>query len=400
MSTIQTFRSAKALVAKRALVTLVAALCAVPAGAGPNEQAKRIFDRIAGVPPSATDYANMASYISSGDFTSVANYAMQAPQFYNTTLKNFAMPWTNRDQTVFAPLNDYVATFIGMVRDNIDFSTALSADILYVSNAAGLPAPSALDNNHYATAESQGVDLQSTLIQTTQSGTYGIPSTATAGLMTTRGSTSSFFINGTNRAMFRFTLIAHLCNDLPTVEDITRPPDRIRQDVSRSPGGDSRVFLNSCIGCHSGMDPMAQAFAYYNFVGTAVGDGTNTGSLQYTQGTTQAKYHINTGNFPQGFVTPDDSWSNRWRQGPNQVLGWDPTLPGSGNGAKSLGLELAHSATFAQCQAQKVFQAVCYRAPASQADLNQVTTMTSAFKAGGYKYKPLFASAAVYCMGS
>ncbi len=200
--------------------------------------------------------------------------------------------------------------------------------------------------------------------------------------------------------MFRFTLMAHLCNDLETVEDITRPPDRIRQDVSRSPGGDSRVFLNSCIGCHSGMDPMAQAFAYYDFPGTAVGDGLNTGAMVYTAGTTQAKYHINTGNFPQGFVTPDDSWTNRWRQGPNQVLGWDPTLPGSGSGAKSLGTELAHSGAFAQCQAQKVFQAVCYRAPASQADLNQVSTMTSTFKSGGYKYKSLFASAAVYCMGS
>ena len=76
------------------------------------------------------------------------------------------------------------------------------------------------------------------------------------------------------------------------------------------------------------------------------------------------------------------------------------SLPGSGNGAKTLGTELAHSTAFAQCQASKVFQAVCYRAPASQADLNQVSTMTSALKAGGYKYKPLFASAAVYCMGS
>jgi hypothetical protein len=400
MSTIQSFRSVRRSAGTRALVTLVAVLCALPAGAGPNEQAKRIFDRIAGVPPSATELAQMSTFISGGDPTSAANIALQAPQFYNTTLKNFAMPWTNRDQTVFAPLNDYVATFIGMVRDDADFSTALSADVLYMSNAAGLPAPSTSANDHYAQAEAQNIDLKSTLTLVTQSGVYGTPSTATAGLMTTRAATSSFFINGTNRAMFRFTLIAHLCNDLETVEDISRPPDRIRQDVSRSPGGDSRVFLNSCIGCHSGMDPMAQAFAYYDFPGTAVGDGLNTGAMVYTQGVTQNKYHINTGNFPQGFVTPDDSWTNRWRQGPNQVLGWDPTLPGSGNGAKSLGTELAHSAAFAQCQAQKVFQAVCYRAPASQADLNQVSSMSTSFKAGGYKYKSLFASAAVYCMGS
>jgi hypothetical protein len=378
---------------------VVAVLCAGQAVAGPNEQATRIFDRIAGVPPSATELATMSGYLQSGDTTDAVNVALNAPPFYNTVLKNFAMPWTNRDQTTFAPLNDYVATFIGMVRDDVAFNTALSADILYVSNASGLPAPSPANNDHYATAETQGVDLKSTLVQTTQSGVYGIPTTATAGLMTTRASTSSFFINGTNRAMFRFTLIAHLCNDLPTVEDITRPPDRIRQDVSRSPGGDSRVFLNSCIGCHSGMDPMAQAFAYYNFAGTVVGDGTNTGALQYTQGVTQAKYHINTGNFPQGFVTPDDSWSNRWRTGPNSALGWNGSLPGSGNGAKSLGQELAGSHAFASCQAQKVFQAVCYRAPASAADVSQVATMTQTFQNGGYKYKQLFASAAVYCMG-
>ena len=66
------------------------------------------------------------------------------------TLKNFAMPWTNRDATVFSPLNDYVATVIGMVRDNVPFNTALSADILYTSNASGLPAPSLANDNHYA----------------------------------------------------------------------------------------------------------------------------------------------------------------------------------------------------------------------------------------------------------
>src|SRR5665213_697439 len=202
-------RSLRRSAGPRALLTAVAVLCALPAGAGPNEQAKRIFDRIAGVPPSATELAQMATFIQGGDSTSAANVALQAPQFYNTTLKNFAMPWTNRDQTVFAPLNDYVATFIGMVRDDADFSTALSADILYMSNAPGLPAPSTTDDNHYAQAEAQGVDMKSTLTLVTQSGVYGIPTTATAGLMTTRASTSSFFINGTNRAMFRYTCLLY-----------------------------------------------------------------------------------------------------------------------------------------------------------------------------------------------
>src|SRR2546423_6304724 len=129
-----------------------------------------------------------------------------------------------------------------------------------------------------------------------QSGSYGTPVQATAGLITTRGAASAFFINGTNRAMFRFTMIDHLCHDMETVMDITRPADRIRQDVARSPGGDSRVFLNTCVGCHSGMDPMAQAFAYYNFDATA-------GQLVYTPNPGQPKYLIHAAQFSFAFVT-------------------------------------------------------------------------------------------------
>ncbi len=101
-------------------------------------------------------------------------------------------------------------------------------------------------------------------------------------MLTTRAASKAFFIDGTNRAMFRFTLINHLCRDMEQVHDTSRAPDRIRQDVSRSPGGDARVFLNGCIGCHSGMDPMAQAFAYYNFQYDKATDPTaDAGFLKY-----------------------------------------------------------------------------------------------------------------------
>jgi hypothetical protein len=378
-----------------------------PAHAGPNEQAKRIYQRIAGIPPSSAELTQMTNAICGGPCAAgaagaapgsagllqAAAVATSAPTFYNVTLKNFSMPWTNRDATVFSPLNDYVATVIGMVRDNVPFNTALSADILYTSNASGLPAPSPANNNHYATAEQNNVNLMSTLVAGTQSGVYGTPTAATAGLITTRGAASAFFINGTNRAMFRFTMINQFCNDMPTLMDTTRPSDRIRQDVARSPGGDSRIFLNNCVGCHSGMDPMVQAFAYYNFDATS-------GQMVYTPGQVQPKYFINAFNFPFGFVTPDDSWSNRWRTGPNTVLGWAAGLPGSGSGAKSLGQELASSATFAQCQVSKVFQAVCFRAPVSGADLATVSTITSSFTSGGYNLRQVFQQSAAACPGS
>ena len=365
---------------------------ATPAFAGPREQAERIYERIAGVPPSAALLDQMATKTAAGDRAGAAAIATDASTFYSVTLKNFVTPWTNRDQTVFAPLNDYTATVIGMVRDDVAFNTVLSADILYTSNASGLPAPSAANNDHYAMAETNGVDLKATLVATTQSTVYGLPVEATSGIWTTRGGSSAFFIMGTNRAQFRFTMINHLCHDMETVMDTTRPTDRIRQDVARAPGGDSRIFLNNCVGCHSAMDPMAQAFAYYNY------DTTGT-RLVYTASMVQPKYLINSQNFSDGFVTPDNSWSNRWRDGPNATLGWDGTLPGSGMGAKSLGQELAASDAFAQCQVTKVFQTVCFRAPTSTADQATVAAIKANFKAGSYKLKQVFQQSAAACAG-
>jgi hypothetical protein len=371
--------------------------------ANPNaNQAARMYNRIAGVPPSATVLANMTAT----DAVSAALMATNDPAFYNYTIRNLAAPWTNRDQSVFVPLNDYTATVVGMVRDNVPFNTLLSADLVYIATAGAtstysLPAYSPANNNLYQAMDDSNVDLSTALTPTTQSSITGIPSTATAGVMTTRGAASAFFVNGTNRAMFRFTLMNHLCNDLPLVMDTTRPPDRIRQDVTRSPGGVSSLFLTNCVGCHSGMDPMAQAFAYYNFTYPASEIGATAwpiGQIVYTAGQVQPKYSINNTNFPQGFVTPDDSWSNRWRTGPNQVLGWG-SGSGSGQGAKSLGQELAGSQAFATCQVTRVFKDVCLRAPSSAADVTAVSSMITSFQTG-YNLRQVFAQSAAYCMGT
>jgi hypothetical protein len=369
------------------------------AAGGPNpDQATRIYNRIAGIPPTS---AQLAAMTAAADPVSAALIATQDPAFYNNTIRNMAAPWTNRDQSVFVPLNDYTATVIGMVRDNVPFNTLLSADLVYTGDGkSGEPGYSPSNNAMYDALDANNADLSVHLVSSTQSALTGIPAAATAGVMTTRGAGSAFFINGTNRAMFRFTVMNHLCNDLQTVMDITRPPDRIRQDVTRSPGGVSTLFLNNCIGCHSGMDPMAGAFAYYNFTATDPTTTDTTGQIVYTQGQVQPKYHINNTNFPQGYNTTDDSWINRWRAGPNYILGWNGTLPGNGNGAKSLGQELESSAAFASCQVTRVFKDVCLRAPNSNADFTQVNSMITSFQAHNYSLRQVFAEGAAYCMGN
>jgi hypothetical protein len=375
-----------------ALAALLAAQAGVPAWAGAREQAKRRHDRLAGVPPSESVLAQMATDISAGNPEAAAYRAMGNRNFYNVVLKQFVAPWTNRAGSVFVPLNDYTATVIGMVRDDVDFREVLHGDILYVSNAPGAPAYSSNNNNHYAYLDDNDVDLQATLTQSTQSSLSGLPADATAGVITTRAASEAFFIAGTNRAMFSYTMTNQLCRDLNTMMDPTLSPDRVRQDVSRSPGGDSRIFMNGCVGCHTGLEPLTQAFAYYSF-------DAASGRLQYTAGQVQPKYLINADNFKPGYVTTDDRWDNYWRKGINRQLGWSASLPGGGNGAKSMGWELANSDAFADCQVKKVFKATCLREPGSTADRAEVASIVTSFRNGGYKLKQAFAEAAVYCMG-
>jgi len=389
------------LVKATALALAIATFASVQqASADPvsRAQAKRMYDRLVGTPPTPALLDDLESRVAA-DKVAAGLYMLDASsprssQFYTTTLKNFATPWTNRDQTVFAPLNDYVATVIGMVRDDADFRTVLSADLVYIGQGIS-PAYSTTNNDHYVAMESNNADLRVVLQPTTQSSLNGLPPNATAGIITSRAAAEAFFIDGTNRAMFRFTLLNHLCHDMEQVHDTTRPPDRIRQDVTRSPGGDSSLFLNNCIGCHSGMDPMAQAFAYYDF------DETQS-KLVFTDGQVQPKYLINSDNFKSGYITTDDHWENRWRlPGKNTVLGWagqDGTIR-SGNGAKTLGEELANSDAFAECQATKVFKTVCFRSPSDQADRDQVTSSANGFKSGG-NLKRVFAETAAYCAGN
>ena len=402
------------------LILLCGHLLAAPIDDQRRNQAKRIHDRLTGVPASNSMINEMESLLASDSSgRTAAAKAMENPAFYNVTLKNFVTPWSNEEQTVFAALNDYTATIIGMIRDDVDFRKILHGDIIYIGNSSslGISDYSNSNNDHYEELEALGpivgnlADpsiLQGPLQGVTQSSATGLPTFATAGVVTTRAGASAFFIDGTNRAMFRFTLMNHLCTDLEPLKDISRIPDKVRQDVSRSPGGDSRIFLNNCVGCHAGMDGMSGAYAYYNY-------DTVTGRMEYTAGSVQPKHLINSDNFKPGNIMTDDSWVNYWRNGQNGVLasrdgsrGWghageilDAKGNAVGSGAKSLGVELANSKAFAQCQVDKVFEAVCLRDPNDlAADIAERNNIVDEFVAGGYKMKQVFGDVGAWCKGS
>ncbi len=378
-------------------IALLACLTlAGPALAGPREQAKRMHDRLVGTPPAAAVLDSMAAKIAVGDAIGAAYDAMDEPAFYRVSLKNFATPWTNVERSVFADLNDYTATVIGMIRDEVPFDQVLSADLVYVGTQV-TPGYSHTNNDHYRELESRRVDLSDPALfdavpQSSLPGSQLSPAD-TAGVITTRAAGEAFFSAGTNRRMWRFIGINHLCRDMEELKDVTRAVDRIRQDVSRSPGGDSSIFTNHCTGCHSGMDAVAGAFAFFEW-------DAGQERVVFTRGSVQPKHLINANTFPFGHVTLDDSWLNYWREGTYAGLGWDTALGGTGFGPKSLGEEVAGSRAFSTCQVRKAFEHVCFRPPNSAQDVAEIERIADVFEAQTYSMKRVFAETAAYCMGN
>ena len=159
----------------------------------------------------------------------------------------------------------------------------------------------------------------------------GVPAPATAGVMTTRAAAQAFFVAGTNRAMFRFTMMNHMCKDMEQVHDVHLPPDRIRQDVSRSPGGDSRAVpqqLHRLPQRHGSADAGLRLLRLRR---------DRPAASQYTDGHGAAEVPHQHGQLQARLRHPERRLGQLLAQGANTVLGWSGSLPGSGTGAKSMG---------------------------------------------------------------
>ena len=345
-----------------------------------HDLANLLHNRLVGVPAQGETLEKMIDLLADGDAQAAALVATEHPFFYDYKLRALFTPWSNREGSVSAPLNDMVNTMIGMVRDDVPFNQVLSGDIFY--DVSG---------------EKQ-INLQKNLQQSKQSERYKQPKkspvlivlnkgeilrgqpletnisfdNAISGVLSTKAFGAAFYSAGTNRRATAFVLKNFLCHEIEQLHDIDTPKDWVRQDVDRAPSGDPNIFNERCVGCHAGMDALSGWSVKYDYTD----DG---GFIIWSDAHVQEKIFknnlltiINEGkevaaeskDEGRNYELPknqNDEFTNLWTEGKNASLGWRGET--SGKGAKEFGEMMTRSKAFASCMARQVYQSICYLDP-------------------------------------
>jgi len=344
-----------------------------------------------------------------GDILYTSN---DATMTYNLSFNNPSDP---ANPTIL-PVNR-AGAFFPLVRDaqpDLDFNRSIVGKVRPLFRLAN-PANGADirydDNVHFSDLQSLN-DWPALLEERQQSLVYShlrtdgqVSAEDISGILTTRQTASEFFNMGTNRRAFRFASKTFLCRDMEQLHDSSAPDLRVRQDVDRSPGGDSRAFQAKCSGCHSGMDAFAGAFSFFDF---------NDGRMTYNRNALNNpnnKQFRQANIFPDGYRLTNNSWMNFWNRGPNLALGWrTPQVGGSiesGVGARSLGALLASTEAFGNCMAEKTFKRICFRPPTPNESTelaalarqfeNGWTSFSSENASNPYNMRALFAKVSDMC---
>jgi len=393
------------IVASGLFVTMLLSVSAFAAGtddlAKARTQVSFIYKRLAAVPPSAADLEKFAAKLAAAAdkqavLLEVAEAATQVDSFYSRTVLNFAQIEANEERELndnAGQLSDLTATVIGFVKDGKDYRQILSGDIMYIpSGTTYSPDNNTAYDTLYTNVKNGTAQLASSLVEAPQTTTNGL--NQAAGIFTLRGYGSIYYDMGTNRSAVRFTFMNYICRDMEDLSDVSLPDVYVRRDVDRKPGGDPSKYRTECVGCHNGMDPQANAFAYFDWAPGAA-NAPGTGRIRIATAPVP-KMNQNADVFTGGAAVSDDSWVNLWYQGTNASLGWDPNKK-SGKGPKSWGEALASTKMFPECMAKRVYKTVCLKEGRTAADKASIAELSEHFANASFNMKDLFKQTAVEC---
>lgn len=364
----------------------------------------------------------MVQLLQGGNALGAAQLAAGEDGFYNITVRDFAKRMSTRDETVNTPLNDMVATIVGVARDGLPATQLLTGNFFYMGNPQLVAAPAnmqndlLLSNNHYDRLEALNYNLRKTLMkvdgQKISNGTAALDHPDPSGVLTSRAFLAAHAIAGTNRRVIEYAFREFLCIPISGWADSTGPDNRIGPDVDRYPGGDHQKFLTTCRSCHSNMDGLRGAFAKIHFnnnfvkhadiitANSATEDGETATTMCQSPAGIACKMNRNSDVFTGGYRTTDNTWINNAYRGSNtNYFGWDQGL--QGQGIRTFGQMIAGSKAFPNCMAKRAFRAACKREPAA-ADQGLIDQVAQQFVNDNYNLKNLFSRIVISreCLGN
>lgn len=380
--------------------------------------AQDTYRRLAGVTLDLDDpkIIQMTDFIQNGQARRAAELATQSREFFNITVRDMAAKMSTKEITTLAPLSDFVATFIGVVRDNTSAKELLTGNFYYrANNVSGvgqdLMADIIKSNKHYDQLDEVGADLSAVLVREDgqkilgASGAIEINPDA-AGLLTSRAFLQAHAKAGTNRRIIEYSFKIFLCSPIASWASLNRPDFYVGRDVGRTPASE---FNNKCKGCHSGMDAMRPATAYYDFF--VENEAQKTGFIKYkytyandprdddatkvdvpvpsAEQNVPYKFRRSSRIYPEGFKVRNDSWTNYVG---SAGFGWKTEL--KGQGLHDFGKMLSESEKYAECLVQNVFLAVCKK-ELQKKDYATSQRLVNSLKSSNYNLRELFISTAL-----
>ncbi len=299
-----------------------------------RQRARDLFVGLTGVSISVDDsrITVMEGLIAKGQEREAVKVATADPNFYNIRVADMARKMSTREETIRAPLSDFVATFVGVVRDNVNAQELLTGNFYYrmdpalgysydangnktaisgIPPAAGsqevisLAAPKLLNmliyNDYYAFIESQNLSLYNVLTRVNGQMIIAdreiigggrqrepVPHPQPAGLLTSRAFTEAHASAGTNRRMVEYAFREFMCTPMANMADASQSDSMVGRDVDRAPGGSVQKYQTTCKACHTVMDGFRPAFAHVDFSGP-----TATNAVVY-----YPTYHVDNGLTP------------------------------------------------------------------------------------------------------
>ncbi len=419
-------------------------------------KARVLYARLTSVtlPLDAPELVQMEALIAAGKTFDAAKLATDKDEFYNIVVRNMATEMSNRDLKVAYDFNDFVATFIGNVRDKLSAKELLTGDYVFIGDVSLLQPNFPIDwadymlksNNHYRALDGFSVPgytgtfnptaranfrkvLKKVKQQIMNNSGAAVDNPEPAGLLTTRAWAEAHLNMGTNRRAVQFTISQFLCRPLDnSIADQSGPEDRISHDVTRTPQGDPNKF-NECRGCHTALDYMRPAFLNFDFFDVDNGrflrnvnkldpleeertdrfPAANETKVRIVNGRKiPVKYFSNETvasqterqNFPSRSVK-DDSWQNNLTNASNQaIFGWRGAL--SGKGLRSYAEMISNAKAYSGCFVERVFKAVCGRAIDAGTEAALKQALADNFEANNYRIKGLFEQVAARpeCLGN